>query len=1010
MPVGAVFTGPIAPLVFGTPDLNNAGQTAFRGNVTGGGVDSTNNEGIWLATSGSLALAVRSGDHAPGTPDGVNFAAVSTADSPRLNDAGQLAFSAYLTGPGVSSSNLMGLWSGAPGSLALVARTGEHAPGTQGGVVFFGFYGDLYYKQRSPMILNAAGQTAFSAFLEGSGISPSNDRGIWATDHSGVLQLIAREGDPLEVAPGDFRTVSSLVFLTDAISTYSTGNSDGRPSAFNNLGQLAFRASFTDGSSGIFVSNRVAVPEPSTFVLAAAALGLCFARRKKPSACLPQNVGSPLGKWRNRIVLSFLVLSTTSIGTPGLAAPLYKITQVGPGGGCCADGLTEAGQVFGASVPSGGGRSAWVYTGTTTIELGLTGPEFTRSDGYKYSVVGSLNQAEHALGASYRYVGQYNNGPGAIPWLYNGENTIRLGFTGPEYTWSNGFQNGGATGFNAAGQVSGYSWRYNGGVSAWFYNGATTVEIGLTGSEYTRNDGYKVVQADGLNEFGQVVGRSNRYSGSADLGQSAWLYDGATTIDIGLTGAEYTRNDGFKSSIAYGLNDSGQVSGYSSRYSGSVFLGSSVWFYNGATTRDIGLTGPEHTRSDGYKSSSLSFGGQDESGKVVGTSRRFNGGSVDRGVSAWLYNGATTSNVGLTGTEFTRNDGYQRSFLSARNAVGQVLGYSDRYNGGSAQLGQSVWLYNGEATIELGLVGPGYTRSDGYRYSNADVNILNNGLNEAGQVLGYSVRYNGATAIGSTPWFYNGTTTIELGLSGPEFTGSDGSSYSGPQSWNKAGQVLGFSTRYNGGSDPLGGSCWLFDGATTIELGLAGPEYTRSDGYRLSSARTLNEASQVIGSSPRYSGDADLGQDAWFYDPILQQTSPLRLSTRSDGYARSEAYFLGEDGLVLGAYTLFDELGNDLGSRNFYFTPSDGLHDLGSLVEGGLAVNGWTSLTNGAYEANSRGQILGTGKLSPDGKFASYLLTPISVPEPSTFILAAAALGLCLALYRRESIDRPLSH
>jgi len=46
---------------------------------------------------------------------------------------------------------------------------------------------------------------------------------------------------------------------------YPTGNSDGRPSAFNNLGQLAFAARFTDGSSGIFVSNAVAVPEPPSF-------------------------------------------------------------------------------------------------------------------------------------------------------------------------------------------------------------------------------------------------------------------------------------------------------------------------------------------------------------------------------------------------------------------------------------------------------------------------------------------------------------------------------------------------------------------------------------------------------------------------------------------------------------------------------------------------------------------------------------------------------------------------
>ena len=52
---------------------------------------------------------------------------------------------------------------------------------------------------------------------------------------------------------------------------------------------------------------------------------------------------------------------------------------------------------------------------------------------------------------------------------------------------------------------------------------------------------------DQLNEAGQVSGYSYRYNGgSTDLGHSAWLYDGATTIDIGLTGSEHTRNDGYK--------------------------------------------------------------------------------------------------------------------------------------------------------------------------------------------------------------------------------------------------------------------------------------------------------------------------------------------------------------------------------------------------------------------------------------------------------------------------------
>ncbi len=54
------------------------------------------------------------------------------------------------------------------------------------------------------------------------------------------------------------------------------------------------------------------------------------------------------------------------------------------------------------------------------------------------------------------------------------------------------------------------------------------------------------------------------------LGQSAWLYDGATTLNIGLTGSEHTRNDGYQANHSQQLNEAGQVSGYSHRYNGGA--------------------------------------------------------------------------------------------------------------------------------------------------------------------------------------------------------------------------------------------------------------------------------------------------------------------------------------------------------------------------------------------------------------------------------------------------------
>jgi hypothetical protein len=323
-------------------------------------------------------------------------------------------------------------------------------------------------------------------------------------------------------------------------------------------------------------------------------------------------------------------------------------------------------------------------------------------------------------------------------------------------------------------------------------------------------------------------------------------------------------------------------------------------------------------------------------------------------------------------------------------------------------VGSNAWLYDGATTIQLGLTGAEHTRNDGLQLSGASQ------LNEASQVIGTSSRYNGATALGSSAWLYDGTTTIQIGLTGPEHTRNDGYKLgffaAGKRSLNEAGHVIGYANRYNGGSIDLGYSVWLYHGATTVQIGLTGPEFTRNDGYKRSDPIQLNEVGQVIGTSYRYNGGIPnaWGQDAWFYDPVLDQTFPLRLSMRSDGYASSSAAYLGEDGLVLGTYALFDASDNYLGNRAFYFTVADGLHDLGALVDGGLTANGWDYLAS-AIRTSGAGHILGHGKLTSQsaGQMA-YLLTPVAIPEPSTFILAAVC---ALRLYSmRRALNAPPKH
>jgi len=88
-----------------------------------------------------------------------------------------------------------------------------------------------------------------------------------------VLTLIAREGDLLDVDDGpdiDFRTISELDFVDNS------GNEDGRSSGFNDLEQIAFRALFTDGTSGWRPSPYLPVTWMATSMVTATSMDLIF--------------------------------------------------------------------------------------------------------------------------------------------------------------------------------------------------------------------------------------------------------------------------------------------------------------------------------------------------------------------------------------------------------------------------------------------------------------------------------------------------------------------------------------------------------------------------------------------------------------------------------------------------------------------------------------------------------------------------------------------------------------
>jgi hypothetical protein len=249
--------------------MNNSGRVAVIWQLAAGnGVTSSNDSAIWTGDVDELHLVAREGDPAPGAS--TNFTYLS---DPKINAAGDIVFGA------VAGEDDDGIWVEREGNLELLARAGQPAPDVPAGAVF-----DFFYEPT----MNSAGEIAFYAPLrvgEG-GVTEENNAALWAQDINGILRLIVREGDEFDVdnGPGvdvrvfsDFSIHSSGIFLGGG-----SGNQDGRPSYFNDRGQLAFWASFTDGGSGVFISDVVAVPEPSARVFLVVA-SLCVTAIRRPA-------------------------------------------------------------------------------------------------------------------------------------------------------------------------------------------------------------------------------------------------------------------------------------------------------------------------------------------------------------------------------------------------------------------------------------------------------------------------------------------------------------------------------------------------------------------------------------------------------------------------------------------------------------------------------------------------------------------------------------------------------
>ena len=314
---------------FSSPLLNQAGDVLFRATLADAGGGSAG-AGLFTGQSASsLTPIVRIGDAAPAAGAGatfVDFAALNTS----LNSAGQAVFAATVTDPTNPGSNRGAVYRYTPGTgLELVARQGQTLPlaggffrgpldapmlMSSGGVavrdssrIYTGTSaGDFRaiggegvvappelpagtaYSLPSPSVFaNNAGQVVFLAEIAGA--PGATNMALFAWDPSAGLHMVLREGDSIEVAPGDVRTLLGYNAPHNATSLpgFDTGlpfPDGGLNRAFNDRGELALLAYLTSPDSSQPYSSAVItvqVPEPGVLAWLGAAAGLALARRRR---------------------------------------------------------------------------------------------------------------------------------------------------------------------------------------------------------------------------------------------------------------------------------------------------------------------------------------------------------------------------------------------------------------------------------------------------------------------------------------------------------------------------------------------------------------------------------------------------------------------------------------------------------------------------------------------------------------------------------------------------------
>ena len=238
--------------------IGYGGTIAFTARLSGQGVSDPNASVIWRNTS--PRLVARGAQHAFGEPEGVVFSRFSVPVVYGQQSA--VGFMASLSGRGVTGDNDTGLYA-LDHEPRKIAREGDQAPGLPEGVRFGSFDATL---SRTPVFFNTRGDAVFMVSITGPGVTQANNQVLVSWEHDRGLRLLVRLGAPISYHVITSTVTSMQLPLAQVEGAPGiTSGEDGRRTAFNRYGEAFVVLTLSNGTKGLFMTQVGNVPCAADF-------------------------------------------------------------------------------------------------------------------------------------------------------------------------------------------------------------------------------------------------------------------------------------------------------------------------------------------------------------------------------------------------------------------------------------------------------------------------------------------------------------------------------------------------------------------------------------------------------------------------------------------------------------------------------------------------------------------------------------------------------------------------